>query len=255
MIKLSAVIITYNEEKKIERCIQSLVKIADEIIIVDSCSTDKTKEICKTYNVKFIEQPFLGYKQQKNFAFAQAKYDYVLSLDGDEALSHELTRSILEVKKDFNYDGYYVNRFNNYCGQWIKYSNWYPDRKLRLFKKGKGYWGGINPHDNFKMFFETKTARLKGDLLHWNYATYEEFDLKTDHFSSISAQSYYDLGRKAPIWRLIVHSSWAFFKSYILRKGFLDGFNGFVICFQTAKITYLKYSKLRQLYKKYPYYI
>ena len=105
------------------------------------------------------------------------------------------------------------------------------------------------------MFFETKTARLKGDLLHWNYATYEEFDLKTDHFSSISAQSYYDLGRKAPIWRLIVHSSWAFFKSYILRKGFLDGFNGFVICFQTAKITYLKYSKLRQLYKKYPYYI
>ena len=179
----------------------------------------------------------------------------MLSLDGDEALSHELTRSILEVKKDFNYDGYYVNRFNNYCGQWIKYSNWYPDRKLRLFKKGKGYWGGINPHDNFKMFFETKTARLKGDLLHWNYATYEEFDLKTDHFSSISAQSYYDLGRKAPIWRLIVHSSWAFFKSYILRKGFLDGFNGFVICFQTAKITYLKYSKLRQLYKKYPYYI
>ena len=98
---------------------------------------------------------FFKSKQQKNFAVEQAKYDYVLSLDADEALSHELLRSILEVKKDFKYDGYYVNRFNNYCGKWIKYSNWYHDRKLRLFKKGKGYWGGINPHDNFKMFLET----------------------------------------------------------------------------------------------------
>ena len=249
MIKLSAVIITFNEGKKIERCLQSLQEVADEIVIVDSLSTDNTKEICSRYNVKFVEQPFLGYKEQKNFAVSQTTHDYVLSLDGDEALSPELSKSILEVKKDFKHDGYFVNRFNNFCGQWIKYSNWYPDRKLRLFKKGKGVWGGINPHDSYKMFLGTTTAKLKGDLLHWNYATYQEFNLKTDHFSSISAQSYFDLGRKAPLWRVFFNPTWAFFKSYILRKGFMDGFNGFVICYQTANITFLKYSKLRELYK------
>lgn len=250
MHKLSAVIITFNEGNKIGRCLSSLLAVADEIVVVDSLSTDNTKEICHAYGVRFIEQPFLGYIEQKNFAVSQASHEFVLSLDGDEALSPELSSEILETKKSFQFDGYYVNRFNNFCGQWIQHSNWYPDRKLRLFRKGSGSWKGINPHDSFKMLPEATTSKLKGDLLHWNYATYQEFNLKTDHFSSISAQSYFELGKKAPVWRILLNPVWAFFKSYILRRGFLDGFNGFVICYQTANITFLKYSKLRELYKR-----
>lgn len=250
MVKLSAVIITFNEDKKIERCLHSLQGIADEIVVVDSFSTDRTKEICLANNVRFIEQEFLGYIEQKNFAITQTSYDHVISLDGDEALSPELRDNILKLKLDWIHDGYYVNRFNNFCGQWIKHSDWYPDRKLRLFKKGKGSWQGINPHDSFKLQNETSSARIKGDLLHWNYASYEEFNLKTDTFSTISARAYHKLGIKAPVWKIVLNPTWAFIKAYFLRLGFLDGFNGFVICIQTANITFLKYSKLRELIKR-----
>ena len=133
MIKLSAVIITYNEEEHLDKCLRSLLDVADEIIVVDSYSTDKTKEICERHHVTFIEQEFLGYKEQKNFAMSKASYDYILSLDGDEALSNQLKQSVLKTKANWIYDGYYSNRLNNYCGQWIKHSDWYPDKKLRLF--------------------------------------------------------------------------------------------------------------------------
>ncbi|MEW7280767.1 glycosyltransferase family 2 protein [Aquimarina sp. 2201CG1-2-11] len=250
MVKLSGVIITYNEEKKIERCLQSLINVTDEIVVVDSFSTDKTEEICKKYNVKFVSQKFLGYVEQKNFAITQASHDYIVSLDGDEALSPELQKSLLKLKSNWTLDGYSANRFNNFCGQWIKHSDWYPDRKMRFFKKGKGEWKGINPHDSFKLYNPKSSAKLKGDILHWNYATYQEFNLKTDKFSSISAQSYYELGKKAPVWKILLNPTWAFLKSYILRLGFLDGLNGFVICVQTANITFLKYTKLREIILK-----
>ena len=119
MPKISAVIITYNEEKYIEQCINSLVDVADEIVVVDSLSTDRTVEICKRLGAKIIEQKFLGYKEQKNFAVQQAEYDYILSLDADEALSAELRKSILKAKNNWLFDGYRFNRLNNFCGQWM----------------------------------------------------------------------------------------------------------------------------------------
>ncbi|WP_062059558.1 glycosyltransferase family 2 protein [Aquimarina longa] len=249
MVKLSAVIITFNEGKKIERCLSSLQGIVDEIVVVDSYSTDNTEEVCNQYNVKFIKQKFLGYIEQKNFAIDQATHEHIISLDGDEALSNELQDALIQLKSNWVYDGYYMNRYNNFCGQWIKHSDWYPDRKLRAFKKGKGEWKGINPHDSFKLYNPKSATQLKGDILHWNYASYQEFNLKTDKFSTISAQSYYQLGKKAPIWKILLNPTWAFFKSYFLRLGFLDGLNGFVICVQTANITFLKYTKLRELIK------
>ncbi len=251
MLKLSGVIITFNEERNIERCLQSLVNVVDEIVVIDSYSTDNTKAICERYNVKFIEQKFLGYIEQKKFALTQASYNYVVSLDGDEALSEELQKSIIRLKSNWQYNGYYANRFNNFCGQWIKYSDWYPNKKLRVFDKTKAEWKGINPHDNVQLHDKNaRTGNLKGDILHWTYQTYEEMDKKTEYFSTIAAKAYYDKGNTAPFWKLIWNPSWAFFKAYILRLGFLDGKNGFRICYQTWKITYLKYKKLRELYSK-----
>ncbi|WP_179346344.1 glycosyltransferase family 2 protein [Winogradskyella ursingii] len=250
MPKLSGVIITFNEERNIENCLQSLVDVVDEIVVVDSYSTDRTKEICEGFNVKFIEKKFLGYIEQKNFALTQASHDYIVSLDGDESLSETLQKSIINVKSNWKYDGYYCNRLNNFCGQWIKHSDWYPNKKLRVFDRRKAKWTGINPHDNVKLNdSNSKTGYLKGDILHQTYQSYSEFNQKTEYFSSIAAKAYFKKGKKAPIWKIIWNPAWAFFKSYFLRLGFLDGFNGYVICKQTANITFLKYSKLREIYK------
>ncbi len=250
MVKLSGVIITYNEERHIKQCLESLVDVVDEIVVVDSFSTDNTKAICTKFNVKFIEQEFLGYIEQKNFALAQASHDYVVSLDGDEALASTLQKSIIDLKSNWKFDGYYANRLNNFCGQWIKHSDWYPNKKLRVFDRRKGNWQGMNPHDNVQLFDATKkTGQLKGDILHQTYQTYSEFNQKTEYFSTIAANAYFDKGKKAPIWKIMFNPTWAFFKSYILRLGFLDGFNGFMICYQTANITFLKYAKLRELHK------
>ena len=249
MIKLSAIIITFNEEEHIEKCLISLTEVADEIVIVDSFSTDNTKEICNRFKVTFIEQGFLGYKEQKNFAMSKASFDHILSLDGDEALSEELKQSILKTKENWIYDGYYCNRLNNYCGQWIKHSDWYPDKKLRLFKKDSGEWKGINPHDTYVLQASSKTGKLKGDLLHWIYNDYKEHNLKIEKFSTIAAKSYYELGIKSSIWKIIYRPTWAFFKAYFLRLGFLDGLNGFVICVQTYNFTFLKYIKLFEIWK------
>jgi glycosyltransferase involved in cell wall biosynthesis len=251
MIKLSGVIITFNEERYIEECIKSLRPVVDEIIVVDSYSTDRTKEICLNNNVTFIEQKFLGYIEQKNFALQQANFDHVVSLDGDESLSQELQVSIIEQKKHWKFDGYYCNRLNNFCGQWIKHSDWYPTKKLRVFDRRKAIWKGINPHDEIIIHDKnSKTGHLKGDILHITYQSYSEFNQKIELFSSISANAYYNLGKRASLWKLLWNPSWAFFKAYFLRLGFLDGFNGFMICYLTGHRVFLKYAKLRELWKE-----
>ena len=247
MVKISAVIITYNEEEKIDRCIKSLKSVADELVIVDSFSTDKTEEICLRYNAKFIKNPFDGYIEQKNFALTCANNDYILSLDADEALSEELKESILKVKSDWKYDGYYFNRFNNYCGQWICHSNWYPDRKMRLFDRRKGKWGGINPHDKFTLNKACTKKHLKGNLLHWVLSTYDAHIDKANRFSTIAANESFKKGRKASIFTILSHAIWRFIKSYFMKLGILDGYNGFVISSFSSYTVFLKYIKLRQL--------
>ncbi len=247
MAQISAVIITYNEEKNIERCIKSLLPVADEVVVLDSFSTDRTEEICKSLGASFYQQKFAGYREQKNDALAYAKFDYVLSLDADEALSDELKNSILKVKGNLKYDGYIFNRLNNYCGQWIYHSNWYPDKKLRLFNRHKGHWGGINPHDRFILNRSCTSIRLKGDILHWVLDSYEAHIAKANNFSTIAANEYFKLGRKSSFPKILINTGWRFFKAYVIRLGFLDGFNGFVISSFSAYTSFLKYVKLRQL--------
>ncbi len=247
MIHLSAVIITYNEEDCIERCILSLKPVVDEIVVLDSFSTDRTKEICISHSVKFIQQPFRGYRDQKNDALRYAKYDYVISLDADEALSIELQQSVQELKKNWQFDAYYCNRYNNFYGQWINHSNCYPDKKIRIFDRRKGCWGGYNLHETVQMYEKATISSVKGDLLHWIYDSYEEHIEKSNKFSTIGAAEYYKAGRKANVFSPFFHSFWMFCKSYIFKKGYKDGFNGFVICTIFAYTCFLKYIKLRKL--------
>lgn len=252
MPQISAVIISYNEENFIERCLKSLEGVADEIVVVDSFSTDKTEEICSGFNVLFIKQIFLGYREQKQFAMQQAKNNFILSLDADEALSPELRESIIKVKDNWKYDGYRVNRLNNYCGKWIHHTSLYPERKIRLFDRTKGRWGGINPHDQFVMEANSKTGSLKGHLLHWIFDSIEEHIQKINKYTSISAQEYYKLGIKAPHWKILLKPLWRFVHSYIIKLGFLQGFTGFIISRNLAFMNYLKYAKLRKIIKENP---
>ncbi len=249
-MKLSVVIITFNEERNIARCLDSVKDIADEILVVDSLSTDRTKEICQQYNVRFMEHPFEGYIGQKNVALDMANNDFVLSLDADEALSDELKASIIHVKQNMDADGYTMNRFTNYCGQWIKYCGWYPDTKLRLFNRTKGRWGGINPHDQFFMEKTASIKHLEGDILHYSYYTEQDHLKQVERFTDIAAQAYFEKGKKSSALKLYGSPAAKFIRDYFINLGFLDGIAGLKICSLSAKATYLKYSKLQNLRKK-----
>lgn len=243
-MRLSVVIITFNEEKNIGRCIESVKNVADEIIVVDSVSTDRTTEIAASMGATVILQPFLGYVEQKNMALKTASNDYVLSLDADEALDKKLEASILDAKKDFQLKGYSMNRCTNYCGKFIRHGAWYPDRKLRLVNKNFAYWGGDNPHDRLIMQDEGSTQHLKGDILHYSYNSIEEHVFQNNKFSTISAETYFKRGKKTNIFKMVVHPFWAFFLGYFLRAGFLDGFAGFVVALHVAHLSFLKHAKL-----------
>lgn len=251
MIQLSAVIITFNEERNIERCLKSLQLVADEIIVVDSFSTDKTKEICAQFNTTFITHPFKGHIQQKNYALDQAKYPYVLSLDADEALSKELTESILEVKKNWQFPAYRMNRLTNYCGNWIKHGSWYPDSKVRLAIKNEVFWGGDNPHDKLLLKSTESIGSLQGDLLHYSYYSIKEHYQQQDRFSTIAAQALFEKGKKAPWYKLFLNPMASWIKDIIIRSGYLDGKSGFTVAKISALSVFWKYKKLRDLWKKY----
>ena len=250
MEKLSVVIITYNEERNIGRCLDSLQKVADEIVVLDSLSTDRTKEICLQRGVRFFEQPFQGYIEQANKALDLAIYDYVLCLDADETLTKELETSILKEKQDFKYPGYIMNRYSNYCGKFIRFGTWYPDRKLRLFDRRKARWAGVNPHSGVKFISDEKGKWIKGNIIHYSYNTIEEHTRQNERFSTISAQSYFKLGKKSNWFKMSINPVWAFIRCYVIRLGFLDGYYGFVIAKKVAHLTFLKYRKLYALQKQ-----
>lgn len=249
MPQISVVIITYNEEKNIARCLDSVKDVADEIVVLDSFSTDNTQAICQSKGVSFYQHKFDGHIQQKNRAITYAKHPHILSLDADEALDDTLKKSILEVKSNWNKDGYYMNRLTNYCGHWVKHCNWYPDAKLRLWDSRKGEWTGINPHDKYELKEGDKnTGHLKGDILHYSYYSVEDHYKQVEYFTNIASKAFFEAGKKAPLYKLFVNPIAKFIDHYVLHLGFLDGNAGYSISKISAYATYLKYKKLRNLY-------
>lgn len=249
-ISLSAVIITFNEERNIERCLASLQGVADEIVVIDSFSKDRTAEICVKYNVKFIENPFGGHIQQKNFAIDQASHEWILSLDADEALTEELKASILEMKNNPKYLGYRFNRLTNYCGHWVKYCGWYPDTKTRLVNRNHARWQGVNPHDRLDMNESQEVGFLKGDLLHYSYYTREDHLKQIEYFGKIASTELYNRGGRSNWLKIGIKVIAQFFKSFILKRGFMDGTTGFTISRLSAYATYRKYVMLLNLQRQ-----
>ncbi len=248
MTPISVVIITFNEEEHIEQCIQSVQLIADEVIVLDSGSTDATIAIAERNGAKVYHQPFLGYIAQTNKARTFAKYDYVLSLDADEMLEAALQQSILAVKPNLSaYQGYKMNRLNNYCGQFIKHGLWYPDQKIRLYDGRKAAWKGNEPHPYIELDNMQSMLHLKGDILHYSYNNFEEHVLQNNKFSSLTANYLFKEGKRTSIFKIFFNPFWAFFNSYFLRAGFLDGFNGYVIAKQIGHLTFMKHVKLYNL--------
>lgn len=249
--KISAVVITCNEEKNIGRCLDSLQGIADEIVVVDAYSTDQTRDICSRRQVIFLQHTFEGHIEQKNYAVSCANYEHVLSLDADEELSKELKQSILAVKKKWRFDGYTFNRRTNYCGRWIRYSGWYPDTKLRLWIRRIGRWGGVNPHDRVVMDRHCRVGHLAGDLYHYSYHSINDHVAQINSFSEIAARAAFTEGRHANLLLdIILNPLLTFLKKYFLKLGILDGYSGFVIAVHTAYGKFLKYIKLRELNKR-----
>jgi glycosyltransferase involved in cell wall biosynthesis len=243
MGNISAIIITYNEEKKIQHCINSVKKVAEDIVVVDSFSKDKTKQICQESGVRFVENEFISYAQQKNFAASLAKYDHILSLDADEYLSEELEKSILAVKKTWTHEAYKMKRMSSYDEKWIRNGSWYPDRQLRLWNRKFGSWGGANPHEKVILQNGVEIKRLKGDLLHRSYDNSEVTLNKIQLYSGIFAKSNASK-RYISVFGIIVHAGFAFIKSYFLKMGFLDGYEGLAVAMAIANHTYYKYAKL-----------
>jgi glycosyltransferase involved in cell wall biosynthesis len=246
-IKLSVVIITFNEERNIGNCIDSILSIADEVVVVDSFSTDQTVAIAKSKGAKVFQHPFSGHIEQKNYAITQAINPYILSLDADEKPDAIFLKEIDAIKHNWAYDGYSVNRLNNYCGKWIRHGAWYPDIKLRLWDSRKGAWGGTNPHDRFEMTPDSNISHVQGHLLHYSYQTVAEHLRKTDYFSSIAASAYLKNGRKSSWFSIILSPLFRFLRDYIFKLGFMDGSAGLTIARITAYEVYLKYTKLKKI--------
>lgn len=246
-MKISATIITLNEERNIERCIQSLLPIVDEIIVLDSNSTDKTEAICKAHGVRFQKRNWEGYAASKNFLNGLATYDYILSIDADEALDNELKKAILNLKKIEHPELYSMNRLTNYCGKWIKHSGWYPDIKLRLFPKEGCQWEGEYVHEVLTYPPNMKIHQLQGHLEHYSYYSHSEHIERADKYSALTAQKMNKAGKKASLLKPWISGLARFVSMYIIKGGFMDGKMGFKIAQISAQSNVYKYKELRRL--------
>lgn len=250
--KLSVAIITFNEEKNIGDCIRSVESFADEIIVLDSLSTDSTKSIATSFpKVRFLEAPFPGHVEQKNKAISFCQNDWILSLDADERANDELQKSIqsfLEAET-VSADGYKIARLTFHLGRWIRFSGWYPQRRYRLFQKENAQWIGENPHDYIALKEGSRGKVMKGDILHYSFTDFSHQINTINQFSSIVAYTRYAKGERFSLLKTILKPLGKFFEIYIFKFGFLDGIPGLWIALASSFSTFLKYAKMYELDK------
>lgn len=247
-MKLSATIITLDEEANLGRCLASLRGVADEVVVLDSGSRDRTEAIAREGGAVFVRQPWLGYGPQKNAASDRAAYPWILSLDADEALSDELRAAIVRLKAEGpRADAYEVSRLNWYCGAFLRHSGWYPDRKVRLWRKGAARWADVSIHELVELSPGARVERLPGDLLHYTIRDRAQHLRTIERFTTLSAEALLREGRAGEAWKRFLSPGVAFLRAYVLKAGFLDGRAGWDVCRLSAYATWLKYEKLRRL--------
>lgn len=244
-MKITATIITLNEERNIARAIESL-RCCDEILMIDSGSSDHTLDVAKNLGARVIEEPWPGYARQKNLAAEQASHDWILSIDADEALSESLEAEIWNLKKNGpRHDAYTMPRLAQYLGRWIFHGGWYPDRKVRLYHRAKARWVGEFVHESVKV--EGRVGHLKANLLHYTCDSLSEHMKTMDRYTTLAAEEMVARRQKVPTHRLVFDPAWTFVKGYILQRGFLDGSEGLAIAYMSSLYTFLKYAKARNM--------
>jgi len=242
-VKISATIITYNEERNITRALESL-RCADEIIVVDSGSSDRTVELAGKLGARVVDSAWLGYAKQKNFAAEQASNDWILSLDADESLSEALEAEIWRLKKNGpQFDAYTMPQLAQYLGKWIHHSGWYPDRKVRLYNRKKADWVGDYVHES--VVVKGSVGHLDANLLHFTCDSLSEHMKTMDRYTTLAAEQLVASGRTVSWGRLIFEPAWTFFRTYFVKLGFLDGVEGLAIANMAALYNFLKYAKVR----------
>ncbi len=245
MPSLSVILITKNEAANIRDCLQS-VSWADEIIVVDSGSTDETAGIARDMGAKvYVHPDWPGFGPQKNRALGYAGKDWIFSIDADERVTPELRAELERAMHEASADGYYCPRLSQFCGTFIRHSGWYPDYVLRLFKRGAGRFSDSLVHES--VLLTGGTGKLKNPLLHYSYLTVNDVERKVEHYSAAAAQQMFQAGKRASRLRATLSAGWAFARTYIVRLGLLDGSAGWNIARMNARTTYLKYRKLEAL--------
>lgn len=248
-MEITAVIITYNEEERLPATLASLRDVVSEIVVVDSYSSDKTIEIVKKYTPKVYLRKWTNYSDQKNFGNSKATKPWILSVDADERLSSELRREILQLrKKEPHCAGFSMTRQAFYLGKWIRHCGWYPDRKIRLFRKDKAYWKGPYIHEGIVV--EGKVEKLKGTLYHFTYKDIHDHLKRINLFSGLGAQKLYAQNKRCRWYHLLFHPLFGFLKSYFIKAGILDGFAGLVISVFHGFSLFARYAKLKEIWKK-----
>lgn len=245
MHTLSVIIITKNEASRIRRCLES-VQFADEIIIVDSESTDNTVEIAREYTDQVFQQPWLGFGQTKNIALLKATSDWLLAIDADEIISEDLRTEIQTLLATTpKFDAYFIPRQSTYCNQALRFGDWKNDKCLRLFKRGEAKFKDVPIHE--ELVIDCPKGNLKNYLIHHSFPAMEDVLEKINRYSTISAKHKFKSGKKSSLLTAITHGIWTFVRGYIFRLGFLDGKKGFLLAVSNAEGCYYRYVKMMLL--------